>query len=84
MFRRSLIFLALFAANFWVLSVAHATIGPNQDAEAGRILLRIFSPDDYGSSVTVTSVAQSTDGAIYIATAEGVSRYDGRNSLLHR
>lgn len=54
-------------------------IAPNQDAEAGRILLRIFSPEDYDSTATVVSIAQSTDGAIYLATPEGVSRYDGQN-----
>ncbi len=79
MIRRSLMFLALFVANAWATPEASTITVPNQDAEAGRILLRIFSPDDYDSSVTVTSVAQSKDGAIYVATAEGVSRYNGRN-----
>ncbi len=81
---RGFIFFALLAAGALVPSSATETTAPNQDAEAGRILLRIFTPEEYQSSERVVSIAQGVDGAIYVGTAEGVSRFDGREWIFTR
>lgn len=79
MFPRRPTFIATLLAIVCVPLSANEVTAPNQDAEAGRTLLRIFTPDEYDGSEKIVSVAQATDGAIYVATVEGVSRYDGSN-----
>ncbi|MCB9035645.1 MAG: response regulator [Lewinellaceae bacterium] len=45
--------------------------------EQGRPLIRHFSPEEYRSDITCTSLLQDNRGLIYVANQRGVLEYDG-------
>lgn len=67
------------AASLMALGLLFVAPGLAAINEAGRLLFRDFTPEDYRGEVQVSDVVQTSDGLIYLATLGAIKEYDGLN-----
>src|ERR1044072_8540013 len=61
----------------WFLSWVIGTVGSGFSAAAGDYLIDVWSGDTGLPSSSVTSIAQTPDGYLWIGTHNGLARFDG-------
>jgi diguanylate cyclase (GGDEF)-like protein len=60
-----------------VLLIAAGLLGRTSDVEAQRFEVRLFDQSDGLENLSITAFAQQEDGHLWIATLDGIFRYDG-------
>ena len=67
----------------WVLAViwlalhAHTALADDSDVPPGQLTFRVFGAADGLHNVAITNLVQDRDGRLWIATEDGVYRFDG-------
>lgn len=56
---------------------AETALGPNMDAEAGRLFVTSYLPHDYRGGPSIAAITQGADGVVYLGAQASVHAFNG-------